>query len=416
MDETGVTIVQKPGKVVAELGKKCVWEITSAEKGKTHTVVVCTSASGFVLPSMIIYPRKRIAESLKEGGVPDTLYACSATGWINEELYSRWFDFFLERIPPTRPVLLIADGHPSHISIDVIEKARVNNVHLLCLPSHTTHPLQPLDVSVFKPFKSNFNKACRELVNKNPGRVVTTNDITSLIAKAWPLSLTPVNIMSGFKKCGISPLNPGAITDRQLAPSKVVTPQVEDLCTPTETESSEQSTGDIMKSSDASVKVSDACSSNTGLSNNPLDEILSLPKAKPRKKQKRPGLTHYCEVVSGTPFLSRLQQNKSEKGEKEAKAAKRGQTKQKATKQKVTTAKKKGPIVDELARKMDKLDLEVSEESEIASEDDIPCNECGTTSGGRWVGCDGCNCWYHIQCTELNPNDLPDTYFCKDCC
>ena len=233
-------------------------------------------------------------------------HTCSVTGWIDEELYSQWFDFFLKKIPPTRPVLLIADGHTSHTSIEVIEKARANNVHLLCLPSHTTHLLQPLDVSVFKPFKSNFNKACRELVNKNPGRVVTTNDISSLIAKAWPLSLTPINIMSGFKKCGISPLNPGATSDQQLAPSKSVTPQVDDLSTPGKSGTT--------KSSDTSTKTSDVSSTKTVAPCSHLDEILSLPKAKPKTRPKRnPGLTTYSEVLSGIPFISRLWKNKAEK-------------------------------------------------------------------------------------------------------
>lgn len=45
-------------------------------------------------------------------------------------------------------VWLLFDGHASHISIDVIEVARVNDVHMLCLPAHTTHILQPLDVGV----------------------------------------------------------------------------------------------------------------------------------------------------------------------------------------------------------------------------------------------------------------------------
>ena len=45
-----------------------------------------------------------------------------------------------------RPVLLIQDGHASHMSIGLIELARANDVHLLCLPAHTTHILQPLDV------------------------------------------------------------------------------------------------------------------------------------------------------------------------------------------------------------------------------------------------------------------------------
>ena len=36
LDETGVTIVHQPGKVVTEVGRRNVHAITSAEKGKTH--------------------------------------------------------------------------------------------------------------------------------------------------------------------------------------------------------------------------------------------------------------------------------------------------------------------------------------------------------------------------------------------
>ena len=45
IDETGITVVHKPGKVFSELGRKHVYSLTSGERGKTHTVVVCTSAS-----------------------------------------------------------------------------------------------------------------------------------------------------------------------------------------------------------------------------------------------------------------------------------------------------------------------------------------------------------------------------------
>ena len=67
--------------------------------------------------------------------------------------------FFLENIPPVRPVHVIEDGHATHISIEL---AHANNVHLLCLPAHTTHILQPLDVNVFTLFKTFFFflKAC----------------------------------------------------------------------------------------------------------------------------------------------------------------------------------------------------------------------------------------------------------------
>ena len=59
-------------------------------------------------------------------------------------------------IPPLRPVLLVLDGYGSQVTINVIEYARSNEILLLCLPSHTFHILQPLDVGVFKPFKTFF--------------------------------------------------------------------------------------------------------------------------------------------------------------------------------------------------------------------------------------------------------------------
>ena len=135
---------------------------------------------------------------------------------------SNGLNFFLKCIPPARPVLLIQDGHSSHVSIQLIEMAHENNVCLLCLPTHTSHILQPLDVGVFKSFKSNFNKACGNYMKQNPGRVITADVLASLVGQAYPITFTPVNVLSGFKKTGIYPFNPSSVDDRQLAPSNAV--------------------------------------------------------------------------------------------------------------------------------------------------------------------------------------------------
>ncbi len=194
-DETGVTIVFKPGKVIAKLGRSNVYSVSAAERGKTRTVLSCVSACGFVVPPMIVYPHKRaVPTQLREGAYPNTLFTVSDTGWSNSELYLQWFQFFLSNIPPTRPVLLIQDGHQSHVSIELIELARENGVNLLCLPSHTSHLLQPLDVGVFKSFKSNFNKMCMNYISDFPGRVVTEDVISSIIGKAYPLAFTPIKL------------------------------------------------------------------------------------------------------------------------------------------------------------------------------------------------------------------------------
>ncbi len=222
-DETGVSIVFKPKKVVAELGKRNVYSVSSAERGKTHTILSCVSATGFVVPPMMVYPRKTcVPDKLKEGAFPNTVFRSSENGWINKDLFVEWFRFFLKSIPPSRPILLIQDGHGSHVSIELIEIARENNVSLLCLPSHTSHILQPLDVGVFKSFKSGFSKVCGDYMKHYPGRVITVDLLASMVGLAYPISFTPVNILSGFRKTGIYPFNPSAIDDRQMAPSNAV--------------------------------------------------------------------------------------------------------------------------------------------------------------------------------------------------
>ena len=80
-NETGLMVVHKPGRVVAELGRRHVYSITSAERGRTHTVLSCISATGFVLPPCMIYPLKTKVPD--KGAVPGTLFCNSENGWIN---------------------------------------------------------------------------------------------------------------------------------------------------------------------------------------------------------------------------------------------------------------------------------------------------------------------------------------------
>ena len=46
MDETGITTVQTPAKIVASKGAKRVGKVTSAERGKTMTVLCACNAAG----------------------------------------------------------------------------------------------------------------------------------------------------------------------------------------------------------------------------------------------------------------------------------------------------------------------------------------------------------------------------------
>ena len=58
--ETGISTVQDPGKILAPKGMKRVGSIKSWERGKNITLLCAMSASGSFVPSMFIFPRKRM--------------------------------------------------------------------------------------------------------------------------------------------------------------------------------------------------------------------------------------------------------------------------------------------------------------------------------------------------------------------
>ena len=65
MDETGISIVHKPGRVIAEYGRRNVWAVTSAEKGKTHSTGMCISCRLF---SSTIYDLSKKENDSKVNG------------------------------------------------------------------------------------------------------------------------------------------------------------------------------------------------------------------------------------------------------------------------------------------------------------------------------------------------------------
>lgn len=88
-----------------------------------------------------------------------SIFDAQESGWISVSGFIKWLKAFIERVNPTEqtPVLLILDGHSTHKDLQAIILAKKHHVHMLSLPSHTTHKLQPLDRAVMRPFKSAYN-------------------------------------------------------------------------------------------------------------------------------------------------------------------------------------------------------------------------------------------------------------------
>jgi hypothetical protein len=90
---------------------------------------------------------------------------------------------------------------------------------MVSLPSHTSHALQPLDVAVFKPFKTYFREYRNYWTSRNVGQKATKETLAHWVSLVLRKALSKNNIEKGFSKTGIYPLNQTAV-DKQLAPSQ----------------------------------------------------------------------------------------------------------------------------------------------------------------------------------------------------
>lgn len=135
-------------------------------------------------------------------------------GGQHADIFFEWLrDHFLPR-KPLGTVMLILDGHTSHSSsVHMLEFAEKNGIILVCLPSHTTHYLQPLDRSVFKSIKHYFYSAVEKWQRSHPDRKLGRLQFGELLQECWGKAATPGNAVSGFKSTGIYPFNPDAIPD-----------------------------------------------------------------------------------------------------------------------------------------------------------------------------------------------------------
>ena len=413
VDECGVNVTLHKGRVVSELGRRNVHRVTASEKGKNHTIIVCGSASGQAIPPMIIFPRVRVPQEFEADSPPGSLLAAQKKGWVTSELYLRWFKFFLSQIPPLRPILLIQDGHSnsSHITVDLIQLAKENDIHIMCLPSHTTHVLQPLDVGVFSSFKHHAGKALNALVRSSPGRVPTTADIPKIISQAWPMSITAVNLMSGFRKTGIHPLNPGCIKDRELAPSKGIADSppenFRDSVDSSSTANSIETHAPPSAGHSASGGTVTSSSPDSSLSHT-MDSLFIRPKLKRSTRRRRAAYNHTAVMVTEDRFLKTLQEDKEARGRKPPQ--RRTSTSRRQRNQKWGHEKNKSSRVGKGKRAREKYPS--------SSESDCECPLCGQHYGEQsatWIQCSDCEEWYDTDCVSLNPDSLPEHFLCVKC-
>ena len=95
-------------------------------------------------------------------------------------------------------MLLLFDGHSSHTqNLNVVLKAREYNVSLICLPSHCTHRLQPLDVAFFKSLNVHYDVECLKWLREHPEQKITEERIPGIFPIAYGKLATVATAVNG---------------------------------------------------------------------------------------------------------------------------------------------------------------------------------------------------------------------------
>ena len=225
---------------------------------------------------------------------PGSVGAAHQTGWMTTENFTAFMRHFIKctKCSNGHPVLLILDNHDTHIAIETIYLAKNNGVVMRTLPLHCSHKLQPLDRSVYGPFKAFYNQAANAFMVNHPGQPITIHDISQLIGNAYPLAFTPKNITAGFRVSGICPFDRNVFSEDEFLSSYVT-----DRQHPTDTASSAGSILDISK-------YRDTCRSSIPI----LGGIAILASIEYRSSTGRYSIldTRYSSVLLGPPQSSSI--------------------------------------------------------------------------------------------------------------
>lgn len=211
VDEKGVQQNFKPTHVVSSASH--VPSVITSERSSTTTILGCGNAIGHQIPPFFVFAGARMRDELLEGSCTGAQGTVSKSGWSNSTVF---FDYlqnhFVHYAKPGSDdhILLLYDGHRSHISPYLVDWAKDNNIILFVLPPHTSHILQPLDVGCFGAFSKIYSDECQKH-QRNTGSVVGRYNVCSIACKAYTKGLSPANLQSSFRKSGIYPFNPSAI-------------------------------------------------------------------------------------------------------------------------------------------------------------------------------------------------------------
>ena len=209
-DETNLRDDPGVKKAIFKKGVKYAEYVRDHSLKSCISVMFCGSAAGVLLPPYVVYKAQNVYQSWCAGGPDGTVYSCTKSGWFDMFIFEDWFmKIFLphvRRLPGRK--LLLGDNLASHLSVNVINSCRENNIAFVCFPPNTTDKLQPLDVGLFAPMKQEWKKQLSKYKDQDPSaKLLAKTEFPRMLKELCNNLNFRDHLPKAFEKCGLYPLN-----------------------------------------------------------------------------------------------------------------------------------------------------------------------------------------------------------------
>lgn len=211
MDETGIALGVCTNQTVLGTSSTNRTYVQRPENREWVSVIEAVSATGQKIRNIVIFKAQSVQITwFKADNIPDALYTTSEKGWTSNSIGLHWLTevFLPETFNSDQYRLLVLDGHGSHITVEFMWQCYQSKVLLLYLPAHTSHILQPLDLTCFSSLKGRYRTQIANLASLDDSLPIKKARFIEYYAKARVEGLSSRNIRRGFATAGIVPFNP----------------------------------------------------------------------------------------------------------------------------------------------------------------------------------------------------------------